>query len=136
MSKAEMLYRKGLIDNDEYERLNVIDLDLALETKLEREFNYFKKGLKKLPKSKIIEKAYEITSKEEIDKINKLLEKGCSIAKIAKIVRVSRGTLYRFLFRTKNELFIKRQNEIYGQTNENSIYGYTRICGGTIEKIG
>jgi DNA invertase Pin-like site-specific DNA recombinase len=72
----------------------------------------------------------------KIDKINKLLEKGCSIAKIAKIVRVSRGTLYRFLFRTKNELFIKRQNEIYGQTNENSIYGYTRICGGTIEKIG
>lgn len=69
MSKAEMLYRKGLIDNDEYERLNVIDLDLALETKLEREFNYFKKGLKKLPKSKIIEKAYEITSKEEIKDI-------------------------------------------------------------------
>lgn len=72
----------------------------------------------------------------KIDKINKLLEKGCSISKIAKVVRVSRGTLYRFLFRTKNELFIKRQNEIYGQTNENSIYGYTRICGGTIEKIG
>ena len=69
MSKAEMLYRKGLIDNDEYERLNVIDLDLALETKLERELNYFKKGLKKLPKSKIIEKAYEITSKEEIKDI-------------------------------------------------------------------
>ena len=61
---------------------------------------------------------------------------GIAGGKIAKVVRVSRGTLYRFLFRTKNELFIKRQNEIYGQTNENSIYGYTRVCGGTIEKIG
>ena len=69
------------------------------------------------------------------DKINKLLKGGCSISKTARIVKVSRGTLYRYLLRTKNELFIIRQDTKYGQTNENSIYGHTRVCGGTIEKI-
>ena len=87
-----------------------------------------RKGCKnKIPNKKCLHKT---------EKINQLLEKGCSISKIAKTVRVSRGTLYRFLIRTKNELFLIRQNTIYGQTNENSIYGYTRICGGAIEKIG
>lgn len=43
-----------------------INLDLILTNKLEDEFKEFKKGLKKLPKNKIIEKAYELTSKEEI----------------------------------------------------------------------
>lgn len=66
MNKYEMLYKRGIIDNKEYENINVIDLDSALETKLEKEFKYFKKGLKKLPKNKIINKAYEITAKEEI----------------------------------------------------------------------
>ena len=62
-----MLYKKGLIDTKEYhERLKIVDLDLALETKLEREFKAFKKDLKKLPKNKIIDKAYELISKEEI----------------------------------------------------------------------
>ena len=66
MDKLDMLYKRGLIDYKEYEKIKVIDLDLALQTKLEREFNHFKKGLKKLPKSKIIDKAYEIVVKEEI----------------------------------------------------------------------
>ena len=35
--------------------VEIVDLDNALETMLEREFNYFKKGLKKLPKGKIID---------------------------------------------------------------------------------
>lgn len=62
-----MLYKKGLIDTKEYhERLKIVDLDLALETKLKREFKAFKKDLKKLPKNKIIDKAYELISKEEI----------------------------------------------------------------------
>ena len=43
-----------------------ISLDDALERKLERELNYFKKELKKLPKEKIIEKAYELVCREEI----------------------------------------------------------------------
>lgn len=63
MNKYEMLYKRGIIDNKEYENIN---LDSALETKLEKEFKYFKKSLKKLPKNKIIDKAYEITAKEEI----------------------------------------------------------------------
>ena len=66
MNKYDDLYKRGIIDAKEYENIKVIDLDLALETKLEREFNHFKKGLKKLPKNKIINKAYEITAKEEI----------------------------------------------------------------------
>ena len=67
MNNLDMLYKKGLIDTKEYhERLKIVDLDLALETKLEREFKAFKKDLKKLPKNKIIDKAYELISKEEI----------------------------------------------------------------------
>ena len=69
MNKYDELYKRGIIDSNELEKIKVIDLDLALETKLEREFNDFRKGLKKLPKSKIIEKEYEITSKEEIKDI-------------------------------------------------------------------
>ena len=66
MNKYEDLYKRGIIDAKEYENIKVIDLDLALETKLERELNHINKGLKKLPKNKIINKAYEITAKEEI----------------------------------------------------------------------
>lgn len=67
MNNLDMLYKKGLIDTKEYhERLKIVDLGLALETKLEREFKAFKKDLKKLPKNKIIDKAYELISKEEI----------------------------------------------------------------------
>ena len=69
MNKYEDLYKRGIIDAKEYENIKVIDLDLALETKLEREFKHFKNSLKKLPKHKIIDKAYEITSKEEIKDI-------------------------------------------------------------------
>ena len=54
MDRYESLYKRGLIDSKEYEKIKVVDLDLALETKLEREFKGFKKDLKKLPKNKII----------------------------------------------------------------------------------
>ena len=68
----------NLINTTEYENnergVEIIDLDLALETKLEREFNHFKKGLKKLPKGKIIEKAYELVCKEEIKEELKYME--------------------------------------------------------------
>ena len=74
MDKYEELYKRGIIDAKEYENIKVIDLDLALETKLEREFNHFKKGLKKLPKSKILEKAYELVCKEEIKEELKYME--------------------------------------------------------------
>ena len=66
MDKYESLYKRGIIDSKEYEKMKVVDLDLALETKLEREFKAFKKDLKKLPKNKIIDKAYELTVKQEI----------------------------------------------------------------------
>ena len=60
----------NLLNKNEYEnnerRVEEIDFDAELESMLEREFNYFKKGLKKLPKSKIIDKAYELVCKEEI----------------------------------------------------------------------
>lgn len=74
MDKYESLYKRGIIDAKEYENIKVIDLDLALETKLEREFNHFKKGLKKLPKNKILEKTYELVCKEEIKEELKYME--------------------------------------------------------------
>ena len=66
MNKYNELYKRGIIDTNELEKIKVVDLDLALETKLEREFKQFKKGLKKLSKNKIIDKAYELITKEEI----------------------------------------------------------------------
>ncbi|MBQ7410026.1 MAG: DUF3848 domain-containing protein [Clostridia bacterium] len=68
----------NLLNKVEYEiderGVQVIDLDDALETMLEREFNQFKRGLKKLPKGKIIEKAYELICKEEIKEELKYME--------------------------------------------------------------
>lgn len=48
---------------------------------------------------------------ENQEKINLLLENGTKIAKIARTIKVARGTLYRYLLITKNELFINRQKE-------------------------
>lgn len=42
------------------------------------------------------------------NKINSLLSKGYSLQKISKIIKVSRGTLYRYLLITNNELFKTR----------------------------
>ena len=68
----------NLLNKTEYVKnengVEVVDLDLALETILEREFNHFKKGLKKLSKGKIIEKAYELVCKEEIKEELKYME--------------------------------------------------------------
>ena len=68
----------NLLNKTEYVKnengVEVVDLDLALETMLEREFNHFKKGLKKLPKGKIIDKAYELVCKEEIKEELKYME--------------------------------------------------------------
>lgn len=75
MNNYEKLYQRGIIDENEYKNMqnkkiektkDELDLDLMLTNKLEREFKKFKKDLKKLPKNKIIDKAYELTSKEEI----------------------------------------------------------------------
>lgn len=46
--------------------VKVVDLDKALETLLERELKQFKKELKRLPKGKILDKAYELVCKETI----------------------------------------------------------------------
>ena len=54
--KNDFLLNKTEYENNE-RGVEIIDLDEALETMLEREFNHFKKGLKKLPKGKIIERA-------------------------------------------------------------------------------
>lgn len=75
MNKYEKLYKRGIIDENEYKGLlhnncvktnTEIDLDSKLANKLDRELKKFKNKLKKLPKSKIIDKAYELVSKEEI----------------------------------------------------------------------
>ena len=48
---------------------------------------------------------------ENKEKIDSLIKKGYKIAKIARTIKVARGTLYRYLLITKNELFINRQKE-------------------------
>ena len=77
-------------------------------------------------------------------KINLLLEKGFSIAKIAKKVKVSRGTLYRYLLRTKNELFIIRQTKnmdkqmriVYMGTPEFAVEPLRRLVEGGYNVVG
>lgn len=71
--KNDFLLNKTEYENNE-RGVEIIDLDEALETMLEREFNHFKKGLKKLPKGKIIERAYELVCKEEIKEELKYIE--------------------------------------------------------------
>lgn len=75
MNKYEKLYQRGIIDEKEYKKLihnnfdktnDEIDLDSKLANKLDRELKKFKNELKKLPKSKVIDKAYELVSKEEL----------------------------------------------------------------------
>ena len=53
--------------------VEIIDLDLALETMLERELKHFKKGLKKLPKGKILDKAYEMGSTTVVNRLKRYL---------------------------------------------------------------
>jgi DNA invertase Pin-like site-specific DNA recombinase len=48
---------------------------------------------------------------ENKEKIDSLMKEGYKIAKIARTIKVARGTLYRYLLITKNELFINRQKE-------------------------
>ena len=68
----------NLLNKTEYENnergVEKVDLDNALESMLEREIKHFKKGLKKLPKGKIIDKAYELVCKEEIKEELKYME--------------------------------------------------------------
>lgn len=68
----------NLLNKIEYEKdengVQIIDLDDALETMLDRELNQFKKELKRLPRGKIIEKAYELVCKEEIKEELKYME--------------------------------------------------------------
>lgn len=68
----------NLLNKTEYENsergVEIVDLEDALETMLERELKHFKKGLKKLPKGKIIDKAYELVCKEEIKEELKYME--------------------------------------------------------------
>ena len=71
--KNDFLLNKTEYENNE-RGVEIIDLDEALETMLEREFNHFKKGLKKIPKGKIIERAYELVCKEEIKEELKYME--------------------------------------------------------------
>ena len=67
MNKYEILYKRGLISYEEYQEKS---LQLALydqfEDKLNKELKQFKKNLKKKSKNEIMDKAYELTCKEEI----------------------------------------------------------------------
>lgn len=47
------------------------------------------------------------------EKIDLLLKQGYSISRIAKKLKVARGTLYRYLNKTNNEIFINRQTNSY-----------------------
>ena len=71
--KNDFLLSKIKYENNE-RGVEKVDLDNALESMLEREIKHFKKGLKKLPKGKIIDKAYELVCKEEIKEELKYME--------------------------------------------------------------
>ena len=67
MNKYEILYKRGLISYEEYkEKTQQLALDVQLEDKLNKELKQFKKNLKRKSKNEIMNKAYELTCKEEI----------------------------------------------------------------------
>ncbi len=67
MNKYEILYKRGLISYEEYqEKTQQLALDVQLEDKLNKELKHFKKNLKRKSKNEIMNKAYELTCKEEI----------------------------------------------------------------------
>lgn len=67
MNKYEILYKRGLISYEEYqEKSQQLALDVQLEDKLNKELKQFKKNLKRKSKNEIMNKAYELTCKEEI----------------------------------------------------------------------
>lgn len=67
MNKYEILYKRGLIGYEEYkEKTQQLALDVQFEDKLNKELKQFKKNLKRKSKNEIMNKAYELTCKEEI----------------------------------------------------------------------
>lgn len=69
--------------------VKVVDLDKALETLLERELKQFKKELKRLPKGKILDKAYELVCKETIKEELEYME----LADVEKEMMLIRGNI-------------------------------------------
>lgn len=67
MNKYEILYKRGLISYEEYQEKSLqLALYVQFEDKLNKELKQFKKNLKKKSKNEIMDKAYELTCKEEI----------------------------------------------------------------------
>lgn len=68
--KAYKDYQRGIISLDEFyvieQEINNDNYDLLLEEKLENELNTFRENLKSKTPEEIIDKAYELTVKEEI----------------------------------------------------------------------
>ena len=67
MNKYEILYKRGIISYEEYQEKSLqLALYVQFEDKLNKELKQFKKNLKKKSKNEIMDKAYELTCKEEI----------------------------------------------------------------------
>ena len=67
MNKYEILYKRGLISYEEFQKKEQqLALDLQFEDKLNKELYQFKKNLKRKSKNEIMNRSYELTCKEEI----------------------------------------------------------------------
>ena len=67
MDKYENLYKRGLISYEEFQNKKVqLALDMQFEDRLNKELKQFKKTLKRKSKNEIMNRAYELTCKEEI----------------------------------------------------------------------
>ena len=67
MNKYEILFKRGLISDEEYQEKSLqLALYVQFEDKLNKELKQFKKTLKRKSKNEIMDTAYELTCKEEI----------------------------------------------------------------------
>ena len=83
----------NLINKTEYENnergIQIVDLDEALSAMLDRELKQYKKELKRLPKGKIIDRAYELVCKEMIKEELEYME----LEDVEKEIMIIRGNI-------------------------------------------
>lgn len=126
--KAYKDYQRGMISLDEYysieKEIKENNFDLLLEEKLENEFKTFCEKLKTKTPEEIIEKAYEITVKEEI----KEELKNMKLHNQEKVIMIEQDDLLTEFYHDWLDTDIPLGDSLRG-TLEESISSLTRYFG-------
>ena len=126
--KACKDYQRGMISLDEYhnieKEIKENNFDLLLEEKLENEFKSFCEKLKTKTPEQIIEKAYEITVKEEIKEELKNME----LYEQEKVIMIEQPDLLNELYHDWLDTDTPLGDSLR-DTLEESVFSLTRYFG-------